>query len=147
MSRLTNAINPNDLLARHLIDIAKGNRTGEAFVKGGNLLASCGVSDVTLSLAVSTFGKFPEENILSIHSRILTHLSMTSQNGHARRGSNHSPPRVLGGNGAAGNGDSRMNGMEHDDSDTLAAEPKRKGGLMRSGGDVRAARTSRSASR
>ena len=34
MSRLTNAINPNDLLARRLIEIAKGNRTGEAFIKG-----------------------------------------------------------------------------------------------------------------
>jgi pre-mRNA-splicing factor ATP-dependent RNA helicase DHX38/PRP16 len=29
-----------------------------------------------------------------------------------------------------------MDGMEHDTSDTLAAEPKRKGGLMRAGGDV-----------
>lgn len=34
MSRLTNAINPNDLLARRMIDIAKGNRTGEAFLIG-----------------------------------------------------------------------------------------------------------------
>ena len=29
-----------------------------------------------------------------------------------------------------------MEGMDHDSSDILAAEPKRKGGLMRSGGDV-----------
>jgi len=121
MSRLTNSINPNDLLARHLIDIAKGNRTGDAFVK-----------------AVSTFGKFPEDRMLSIHNRILAHISLnlSNRNGHTRRGSDHSPPRMAGVNGAGGNGDSKMEGMDHDSSDTLAAEPKRKGGLMRPGGDV-----------
>ena len=76
--------------------------------------------------------------MLSIHSRILAHLSMNSQNGHStRRGSNRSPPRMLGAGGAGGNRDARMEGMDHESSDVLAAEPKRKGGLMRSGGDVR----------
>lgn len=42
---------------------------------------------------------------------------------------------MLGANGAGGQED-RMEGMDHDSSDTLAAEPKRKGGLMRSGEDV-----------
>ena len=34
MSRLMNTINPNDLLAQRVIDIARGNRSGDAFVKG-----------------------------------------------------------------------------------------------------------------
>ncbi|KAK4688722.1 pre-mRNA-splicing factor ATP-dependent RNA helicase DHX38/PRP16, partial [Tremellales sp. Uapishka_1] len=120
ISRLMNAINPNDLLARRIIDIAKFNRTGDAFIK-----------------AVSTFGKFPEDTMLSLHSRILAHQSVASHNGTGtqRRGSQHSPPRMMG-SAAKGDGDVKVEGMDHDSSDILAAEPRRKGGLMRSGGDI-----------
>ena len=108
------------------------------------LLDTCSL--LIVLVAVSTFGKFPEETMLSIHTRILVHLSQTSQhahnavqngqNGHQqRRGSNHSPLRMMGGKGAGADNDT-MVGMDHDTSDILAAEPRRKGGLMRSGGDV-----------
>jgi pre-mRNA-splicing factor ATP-dependent RNA helicase DHX38/PRP16 len=115
---MMNSINPNDLLAKRIIDIAKHNRSGDAFV-----------------MAVSAFFKFPEDAILSLHTRILAHQSMAAHNEGQRRGSNHSPLRMLGGGGAGGDKE-KMEGMDHDSSDILAAEPRRKGGLMRSGGDV-----------
>jgi pre-mRNA-splicing factor ATP-dependent RNA helicase DHX38/PRP16 len=34
---MMNAINPNDLLAKRVIDIAKYNRTGDAFIKGPSI--------------------------------------------------------------------------------------------------------------
>ena len=34
MSRLMNSMNPNDLLARRVIEIAKGNRSSDAFIRG-----------------------------------------------------------------------------------------------------------------
>lgn len=34
-----------------------------------------------------------------------------------------------------------MEGMDHEDSDILAAEPRRKGGLMRAGGDAHTFKT------
>ncbi|WVQ96080.1 hypothetical protein IAU59_003181 [Kwoniella sp. CBS 9459] len=118
MSRLMNAVNPNDLLGRRIIEIAKGNRTGDAFLR-----------------AVSTFGRFPDEAMLSLHTRILAHQAMVQSQAQSngRRGSDHSPPRMLGGRPAGA--DDSMEGMEHDDSDRLAPEPVRKGGLRRGGGD------------
>lgn len=59
---------------------------------------------------MSTFGKFPEDAILSLHQRILAHDALAS----------------------ASSGGS-MSGMDHEDSDVLAAEPRRKGGLRPSG--------------
>ncbi|WWC95470.1 hypothetical protein V866_002334 [Kwoniella sp. B9012] len=117
MSRLMNSVNVNDLLGRRIVEIARGNRSGDAFLK-----------------AVSTFGKFPEDAMLSLHTRILAQQSIASQsNGssNARRGSDHSPPRMLGGRPSG-----EVEGMEHDDSDRLAPEPVRKGGLRRGGGDA-----------
>ncbi|KAL7425016.1 Pre-mRNA-splicing factor ATP-dependent RNA helicase PRP16 [Cryptotrichosporon argae] len=106
LSRLMNTVNPNDTLARRVMDIARHNRTSDSFLK-----------------AVSAFGKFPEDAILSIHTRILTFESM-----HPRRPSNNmSPPR------RAGAGEVKVEGMDHDSHDTLESEPKRKGGLLRSG--------------
>lgn len=81
--------------------------------------------------------------MLNIHTRILVHLSQAhaaqSQSGGSsqRRGSNHSPPRMMGRNPAGDVKDEKMDGMEHDSGDILASEPKRKGGLMRAGGEVR----------
>lgn len=120
-----NAINPNDLLAKRVIDIAKYNRTGDAFIKGMSSDQS-----KTDGIAVSAFGKFPEDTILSLHTRILTQLAVDAQNGK-RRGSGHSPPRMLGARGAGGERQN-VEGMDHDSSDVLAAEPRRKGGLIRS---------------
>lgn len=112
-----NAVNPNDTLARRVIDIAKHNRSGDTFVK-----------------AVSAFYKFPEDAILSLHTRILVHQSQAAQNGTAngRRGSHGSPPRMLAARGEGG----VMDGMDHDRSDRIESEPSRKGGLTRAGKDV-----------
>ncbi|WVO13862.1 hypothetical protein L204_101485 [Cryptococcus depauperatus] len=105
MSRIMNLINPNDVLGKRIVEIAKGNRTGDAFLR-----------------AVSTFGKFPQDAMLSLHTRILAHLAIL----HSQ-----SPPR----NAKKQLGEERLEGMEHDDTDTLAPEPARKGGLRR-GGDA-----------
>lgn len=43
LSRMMNAINPNDLLAKRVIDIAKYNRTGDSFIKGEHLVRTLGV--------------------------------------------------------------------------------------------------------
>ena len=68
--------------------------------------------------------------MLSLHTRILAQLAVDSKNG-TRRGSGHSPPRMLGARGAGGEKEN-VEGMDHDRSDVLAAEPRRKGGLTRS---------------
>lgn len=126
-----NQVNPNDLLGKRIVDIAKGNRTGDAFLRGFYfpLHISSHTELLTFSLAVSTFGQFPSEPMLSLHTRILAHLSVLqgqNQSG-ARRRSEHSPPRMLGGRPVGEN----VEGMDHDDTDTLAPEPVRKGGLRR----------------
>lgn len=65
-------------------------------------------------------------------------MSSVSHNGNGngtgsgqRRRSDHSPPRMMGGKGEQQR--EEMEGMDHGENDVLAAEPKRKGGLMRSG--------------
>ena len=83
-----------------------------------------------LLLAMSTFGKFPEDVMLSLHTRILVHLS---QNGQSNGTSGHSRSSA---NGSMGGRRDLLDGMEQDSEDALAAEPRRKGGLVRSGGDV-----------
>lgn len=126
-----NAINPNDLLAKRVIEIAQYNRTGDAFIKGEIHGIPHLVVHTLTGVAVSAFGKFPEDVILSLHTRILAQLAVEAQNGQ-RRGSGHSPPRMMGARGAGGAEQDNMTGMEHDNSDVLAAEPRRKGGLVRS---------------
>lgn len=99
--------------------------------------ALCLVKIQLTLLAVSTFGKFPEETMLNLHTRILTHIAMAGQSSSQRRGSNHSPPRMNGrGNGSDHDAQRRMDGMDHEDGDTLASEPQRRGGLVRSGDSI-----------
>ncbi|KAI9639032.1 putative RNA helicase [Dioszegia hungarica] len=117
LSRMMNAVNPNDTLARRVIDIAKHNRTGDAFIK-----------------AVSTFYKFPEDGILSLHTRILVHQSQVAKNGN-RRGSDGSPPRMLAPRAGSSKVNENVDGMDHDKSDRIESEPSRKGGLTRAGKD------------
>lgn len=64
---------------------------------------------------MSTFGKFPEDQLLSLHSRILAHEALASQG------------RPRGGNGV------KVEGMDHEDSDVLASDAPRRGGLRQSG--------------
>jgi pre-mRNA-splicing factor ATP-dependent RNA helicase DHX38/PRP16 len=107
MSRVMNSINPNDLLAKRIIDIARGNRSAEAFLR-----------------ATSTFGKFPEDTMLGLHTRILVHLSQTA----------HQFTRsALPGRNGEVKEEEKVDGMDHDSSDRMLAEPRRKGGLMQSG--------------
>lgn len=106
---MMNMVNPNDLLASRVIDIARHNRGGDAFIKGESLLGMIN------PVAVGAFGKFPEDQILSLHARILAHEALAS---HRDIGSN---------------GDFKVEGMEHGDSDILAADAPRKGGLRQSG--------------
>lgn len=82
---------------------------------------------------MSAFYKFPEDAILSLHTRILVHLSQVSHQPKERRNSHGSPPRMMERGGAGG---AEVDGMDHDVSDTLAGEARRKGGLMRTGRDV-----------
>jgi len=107
MSRVMNSINPNDLLAKRIIEIARGNRSAEAFLR-----------------ATATFGKFPEDTMLGLHTRILVHISQTSHQ--------FSRSALPGRNGEVKK-EEKVDGMEHDSSDRLLAEPRRKGALMQSG--------------
>lgn len=108
MSRIMNMVNPNDTLAQRVVEIARHNRSGDAFCRG-----ECSVALPPLTVAVATFGKFPEDAMLSLHSRILAHESLASKMN------------------AAG---VKVEGMDHGDSDVLAAEAPRRGGLRQTGG-------------
>lgn len=65
---------------------------------------------------MSTFGKFSEETLLALHSRILAHEALVSSR------ANLSP---------RGN---KVEGMDHDSSDVLEADAPRKGGLRQGSG-------------
>jgi hypothetical protein len=67
--------------------------------------------------------------MLDLHTEILAYLSSAAANPAARRLSAGSPPRMSG----PRDGDAAMEGMQHDSTDRLMPEPKRKGGLIRPG--------------
>ncbi|KAF8508472.1 P-loop containing nucleoside triphosphate hydrolase protein [Gautieria morchelliformis] len=56
LSRALNIVNPNDLLARRVMDIAKANTT-EAFIK-----------------AATAFGKFQKQFLSELHAEIISHV-------------------------------------------------------------------------
>lgn len=127
MSRLGNTLNPNDAFGRSVVDIARHNRSGEAFLTGMSMLFENIATDMP---ATAAFGKFPREAMLDLHTEILAYLSASATNPTARRRSSaSSPPRMLG----AREGEESLEGMAHDSSDRLMPEPKRKGGLIRPG--------------
>lgn len=111
LSRRLNLVNPNDLLAKRVIDIARHNHSGDAFVK-----------------AASTFGKFDREFLLSLHSEILANLSLAS--GTERRASHGSPNEA---NTKLG-GDSTDGGVTHEERDIQPADAPRRGGLYSAAG-------------
>lgn len=109
LSRVMNLINPNDLLARRVIDIAKNNSL-EAFVKG---LSSCLSGSPLLTryhwIASKGFGNFKDSFLTEIHSEILSHAKQEA-NGHVPQ---------------------PVKGITITDSDVLEPEPVRQGGLVR----------------
>lgn len=114
LSRRLNTVNPNDLLAKRVVDIARHNSSGEAFIK-----------------AASSFGKFDTDFLLSLHSQILAHLaaaSKTSGNGQRRTSISE------GGKAHAGNdmNPSEDAGSQHT-GDVQPAAPRQRGGLVRTG--------------
>ncbi|KAH7108277.1 P-loop containing nucleoside triphosphate hydrolase protein, partial [Auriculariales sp. MPI-PUGE-AT-0066] len=93
LSRAQNTINPNDLLARNIINIAK-NQTQAGFIN-----------------AAKNFGRFQDQFMSELHSEISSHYQQEKTGLIAQP----------------------VHGMTVIDSDVLAPEPVRKGGLVRSG--------------
>ncbi|KAL0945671.1 hypothetical protein HGRIS_014822 [Hohenbuehelia grisea] len=91
LSREINLVNPNDLLAQRVTDIAKTNDL-DSFVK-----------------AARAFGKFKDSFLAEIHGEILAHAEQE----------------------ATGLAPQPVQGITVHDSEVLAPEPVRQGGLMR----------------
>ncbi|KAH9836800.1 P-loop containing nucleoside triphosphate hydrolase protein [Rhodofomes roseus] len=91
LSRALNLVNPNDLLARRVQDIAKTN-TLEGFIT-----------------AAKSFGKLKDSFLAEIHSEVTSHVTQEE--------SGHVPQPVQ--------------GIVVHDSEVLAPDPVRQGGLMR----------------
>ncbi|KAJ9104349.1 hypothetical protein QFC19_003991 [Naganishia cerealis] len=123
LSRRLNTVNPNDVLAKRVIDIARHNRTGDAFVK-----------------AASSFGKFDNEFLLGIHSQILAYLSAESMEGSASKarrtshGSSDTAAIESRSNLHVGQDEREVDdGMVHGKSDVQPASEAKRGGLFRTG--------------
>lgn len=122
LSRRLNTVNPNDTLAKRVIDIARHNRSGDAFVK-----------------AASSFGKFDSDFLLGIHSQILAYLAAESSEGsgsRARRASHGSTdPAVENRSNLHIGQDERDvdDGMVHGKADVQPGSDGKKGGLFRTG--------------
>jgi len=113
LSRAQNTINPNDLLARSVIDIAK-SQSKLAFVKGSGVflsrLARCQLtSNLRAFTAAGTFGKFQQQFLEELHDEIASHVQQQKTGLVAQP----------------------VQGFNVIDSDVLAPEPVRKGGLVR----------------
>lgn len=110
LSRALNLINPNDLLARRVIDIAQTN-SADSFVQGAlrPLLLSLNQSKFSRHVAAKGFGKFKDSFLAELHDEILSHAKQEA-NGHV-------PEPV--------------NGITVIDSDVLEPDPVRQGGLVR----------------
>ncbi|KAF7796079.1 hypothetical protein EIP86_007250 [Pleurotus ostreatoroseus] len=123
LARALNLVNPNDLLARNVIDIARANSV-EGF---RSVLALSSVSDATSALrnyqlqpiklaAATSFGKFAPAFLAELHAEIAA---------HEHRASTGQVPAPVPG----------VPGIVVHDSEVLAPEPPRAGGLVR--GDAR----------
>lgn len=107
-------MNPNDLLAKRVIDIARHNHSGEAFHK-----------------AASSFGKFDKDFLLSLHAEILAHLSAVS---HSSNGEHRAGTSMERGNAHVGNDTDQLDdGMTHESGDVQPAASRQRGGLIRTG--------------
>ena len=108
LSRALN-LNPNDLLARNVIDIAKSNNF-DNFKKGRSPLSPL-LDFILISTAARGFGNFQETFLFEVHSEVLSHAQQEI--------TGHVPQPVQG-----------ITVTVHD-SEVLEPEPARQGGLMR----------------
>jgi len=110
LSRALNLLNPNDLLAERVIEIAKTN-SAEGFAKGEFHCARNQVfSHRRLAVAARAFGKFQDSFLTELHDEILSHVKQE----------------------ASGLAPHPVEGITVHDSEVLEPDPIRPGGLMRS---------------
>jgi hypothetical protein len=110
LSRILNIVNPNDLLARTVIDLAK-THPPEGFAKGAHSQLACSWFLGLIRHAITAaraFGKFQDSFLAELHSEILS---------HEKREATGAPPTVA--------------GIVVHDSDVLEPDPVRQGGLVR----------------
>lgn len=109
LSRVLNIVNPNDLLARRVQDIAKTN-TVTGFIAGKacrNYLASYPTNNPPK--AAKSFGKFKDSFLAELHAEITSHVKQE----------------------ATGVAPEPVQGIIVHDSEVLEPDPVRQGGLMR----------------
>ena len=116
LSRRLNTVNPNDLLAKRVIDIARHNHSGEAFSK-----------------AASSFGKFEKDFLLSLHTEILAHLSAVSHQSNGTENGQGGPSMERGNMHVGNDGEGLDDGMTHESGDVQPASSRQRGGLIRTG--------------
>lgn len=111
LSRELNLVNPNDLLARRVQDIAKTNPL-QSFVSGKHVpVTIIFIVCVTNTIpAAKSFGKFRDSFLAEIHAEISSHAKQE----------------------AAGLVPKPVQGIVVHDSEVLEPEPVRAGGLVRS---------------
>jgi pre-mRNA-splicing factor ATP-dependent RNA helicase DHX38/PRP16 len=108
LSRALNIVNPNDLLARRVQDIAKSNPLDQ-FVQGKHGHSFCMVCWTRSFAAAKSFGRFSDTFLGEIHGEILSRVNQE----------------------AMGNLLQPSHGIVVQDTDVLQPEPVRQGGLMR----------------
>jgi len=108
LSRALNTLNPNDLLARRVIDIAKTNSVG-GFISGIIIPFLSILQSKRLFAAANTFGKFQDSFLAELHAEISSHAKQE----------------------ATGVIPHPIQGITVLDSDVLEPEPLRPGGLQR----------------
>jgi pre-mRNA-splicing factor ATP-dependent RNA helicase DHX38/PRP16 len=117
LSRVLNIINPNDLLASRVIDIAK-NSSQDGFINGDFARSNSNGIRFNLLTAAQAFGKFQASFLSELHTEIQSHTKEQQQlllNEVSKQ--SHQTTTVA--------------GVEVQESDVLSAEPVRQGGLVR----------------
>ena len=108
LSRALNTLNPNDLLAQRVIDIAKTNTLG-GFISGTYHYSVFVHFQAKFFAAANTFGKFQDSFLAELHAEISSHAKQE----------------------ATGVIPHPIQGITVLDSDVLEPEPLRPGGLQR----------------
>ena len=107
LSRALNTLNPNDLLAQRVIDIAKTSSVAGFIL--GILISFLTILKLKMFAAANTFGKFQDSFLAELHAEISSHAKQE----------------------ATGVTPHPIQGITVLDSDVLEPEPLRPGGLQR----------------